>query len=132
MTPRHILAGLGYSAHQKNGLSSRDRNGETRVTVIIAIFLALGLLTSGGYVATRPRTAPVVLRQDDDEIYTGSIFFTPPEGNVCHQLLFNNRTGQLADAGNVDCDQAFPDGVNPKRWSWTRVQAISRGFRDHF
>jgi hypothetical protein len=118
-----------FSSKYKNKHFSRDQTGGSRVTVAIGVFVGLGLLTSGGYIATRPNTVPLVVKQDDDEIYTGSILFAPRDGKLCRQLLFDNRTGQFADAGNINCDQVYSSGA--KRWSWARVQAISQGFRGH-
>jgi hypothetical protein len=118
-----------FSSRYKSKHFSRDQTGGARVAIIISVFVALGLLTSGGYLATRPNTAPLVVKPDDDEIYTGSILFSPHDGSLCRRLLFDNRTGQFADAGHVNCDQIYSSGA--KRWSWARVQAISQGFRGH-
>jgi hypothetical protein len=116
-----------YSAKQKFRPRSRDQTGGVRVTFVFGMFLALILLTSGGYLATRQTTASAQAQQDDDQIYTGSILFPGREGTECRQLLFDNRTGQFADNGTVNCDQSSFSGVNPS----ARVRAISRAFRDH-
>jgi hypothetical protein len=65
---------------------------------------------------------------DDDEIYTGSILFTPPEGKICHQILFDNRTGGFSDNGNVDCEFAVYHGAEAKHLPTARLWAISKGF----
>jgi hypothetical protein len=51
--------------------------------------------------------AESTIAPSDDEIYTGSILFVPPnDSNICRQVLFDNRTGRLNDNGLVDCERA--------------------------
>jgi hypothetical protein len=62
-------------------------------------------------------------------VYTGSILFVPPRGEICDQWMFDNRTGALRDNGRVNCrpDAARPerDGVTPA----TRMIAIGKAFK---
>ena|ERR1700733_4435515 len=103
--------------------------GSLRTVVVVAAFLALGLFVNGEYSTKRPHAAPqVVIAPSDDEIYTGSILVMPPAGRICHQLLFDNRTGRFSDNGNVDCEHASYQGMGAKHWSTARLWAISRGF----
>ena len=93
--------------------------------IAVAAFVALGLLVNEEYLTQRPRAAPPV-SSSDDEIYTGSILFAPLEGKTCRQLLFDNRTGQFSDNGNVDCERA--EGIGAEHYPTGRLSAISRGF----
>ncbi len=115
---------------------SRPREG-FRPTVVVVAFtavLALGLIATGGYVTAkyRPAAAAAGTAASDQEIYTGSILYMPGEGRVCHQILFDNRTGLLSDLGEVDCEHAAYTGPDntPKKWSSARLRVISTGFRD--
>jgi hypothetical protein len=67
------------------------------------------------------------------EIYTGSILFPSEDATRCHQLLFDNRTGQFKDNGTVDCQKAYYRGTtrSPMPWSSMRAQVISESFRRH-
>jgi hypothetical protein len=91
----------------------------------VAVFLTLGLFVNEEYLTMRPHAAQPVA-PSDDEIYTGSILFTPPEGSICRQFLFDNRTGRFRDHGNVDCDRA--EGIGAEHYPTARLSAISRGF----
>ena len=103
--------------------------GSLRTVIVVAAFLALGLFVNGEYLTKRPHAAPrVAIAPSDDEIYTSSILFMPPEGKICRQLLFDNRTGRLRDNGNVACERASYQGMGAKHWSTARLWAISRGF----
>ena len=98
--------------------------------IAVAAFVALGLFVNEEYLSNGPYPAPPVAPRvapkvgpSDDEIYTGSILFTPHEGNTCRQFLFDNRTGWLTDNGNVDCERAENNGA-----SRNRLSAISKSF----
>ena|SRR5271156_3484402 len=99
----------------------------------MAAFLSLGLLQIGDYVAQRQRATvgqhAIAALSSDDEIYTGSILFMPIEGSICHQFLFDNRTGRINDQGNVDCERA-QYAADSKNWGFARARAISAAFRD--
>ena len=103
-----------------------------QLAVAIAPFLSLGLLTSGAYLFIRDRIPSVAVAQavpvaqSDDEIYTGSILYTPYGGRICRQILFDNRTGRSSDNSYVDCEHAAYRGASDKG---SRVQSISSWFR---
>ncbi|HUI15985.1 MAG TPA: hypothetical protein VL048_21195 [Xanthobacteraceae bacterium] len=94
--------------------------------IVVAAFLALGVFVNQEYLTKRPHAVQPVA-PSNDEIYTGSILFTPPEGRICHQFLFDNRTGRFTDKGNVDCELA--EGIRAEHYSIPRIWAISRGFK---
>jgi hypothetical protein len=132
---------------------TRSRDGARQSVVVIAIgaVIAAGLFVTGKYVATRQQTPPLIMTMaaakaaardrtlvattasGDDEIYTGSILYMPDEGQICHQLFFDNLTGRLSDNGYVDCQRAIYGNLSgtPMQMSATRVRVISTGFRDH-
>ena len=103
----------------------------TALMAVAAIVVA-GALTARQVGMTAPPTTsgkPL----SDDEIYTGSILFPSEDATRCHQLLFDNRTGQFNDNGTVDCQKAYYRGKTSSRmlWSSMRAQAISESFRQH-
>ena len=107
----------------------RSRPHSLHTVGVVAAFLTLGLFVNGEYLTKRQRAVPpVAIAPNDDEIYTGSILFMPPEAKICRQLLFDNRTGQFSDNGNVDCERASYQGTGAKHWSTARLWAISKGF----
>jgi hypothetical protein len=113
----------------------RPRSSSEQVlTVLLAIaaFLAAGALGIRQIEMTAPRTNPGKLLSDD-EIYTGSILFPSEDETRCHQLLFDNRTGQFKDNGSVDCQKAYYRSTtrSPMQWSSMRAQIISESFRRH-
>jgi hypothetical protein len=114
-------------AHPSN-VRPRIRHGSLHTIVVVATFLTLGLFVNEEYVTKRQHAAPVAIAPSDDEIYTGSILFMPPEGRICRQILFDNRTGRFSDNGNVDCEHAAYQGAEPKHWSAARLRAVSSGF----
>jgi hypothetical protein len=111
-------------------MSPRPRSS-LQTIVAVAVFLTLGLFVNEEYLSNGPHpAAPVAPRvapnvgPSDDDIYTGSILFTPREGRICRQFLFDNRTGRFSDNGNVDCERAENNGALPT----DRLSAISKGF----
>jgi hypothetical protein len=117
-------------AHRSKG---RLRSYRTfrQMAVAISAFLSLGLLTSGEYIIMRARIPSAVAQavpvaQSDDEIYTGSILYTPYDGRICRQILFDNRTGRSSDNGYVDCEHAAYRSASDKP---SRVRSISSWFR---
>jgi hypothetical protein len=114
-------------------LKVRSRTREGVVVVAMATFLSFGLLQIGGYVEQRQRSTvgrhAVAVVPSDDGIYTGSILFTPIVGKICHEFLFDNRTGRINDKGKVDCERAL-HSADPKNWGFPRARAIANSFRD--
>jgi len=111
----------------------RARQTRSQVLVVLATGAALGLgaMAADGYMMAVQRQT-VAAATSDDDIYTGSILYMPPAGDVCRQLLFDNQSGRLTDNGNVDCERAVYNGFDgPKQWSVARIRVIASGFRDH-
>src|ERR1700761_1632503 len=83
----------------------RAKSGFRQVAWVAVIGVSLGL---GAYWAAdfyrAQRDAQVA--ETDDDIYTGSILFMADKGDLCHQLLFDNQSGQVSDNGYVDCLKA--------------------------
>ena len=133
-SPRHARP----SPHRRNGARQGSRQGSRQVLAIVIIGLCLGTgaFGVGRYVTVKREAAAMaaaLAAADDDEIYTGSILYTPNTGNACRQLLFDNQNGQVTDNGYVDCDRAAYRSAYdmPKQWSAARVRVISSGFRGH-
>jgi hypothetical protein len=111
----------------------RDRR-RTAIVVALGAALALGLLGANEILTARQQAALAAAAPSDAEVYTGSIlFYVLDEGSTCRQILFDNRTGRLADNGNVDCERAAYRGLGgtPMQLSAARVRVISTGFRQH-
>jgi hypothetical protein len=103
----------------------------------MVVLAAIGAVLTAGLFATREieiarSPAESTIAPSDDEIYTGSILFVPPnDSNICRQVLFNNRTGRLNDNGLVDCERASYRSATEIPQQWSRVRVISEGFFRH-
>ena len=115
--------------------SSRSRWDPGRV---LAVLLGIAAIVAGGILGIRHieiarlSTPSEVL--SDDEIYAGSILLPSADSISCHQLLFDNRTGQFKDNGTVDCQKAYYRSKAPSpvpQWSSMRTQVIGESFRRH-
>jgi hypothetical protein len=90
---------------------SRPRWGSGQV---VTVLLAIAAIVAAGALGIRQIeiTAPITIPGEplsNDEIYTGSILFPSDDETMCHQLLFDNRTGQFKDNGTVDCQKAYTE-----------------------
>ena len=96
----------------------------------IGAVLATGLLATGEIGIARSRASTRIVLSDD-EIYTGSILFMLNDGDICRQVLFDNRTGRLNDNGLVDCERVAyrSPGEMPRDWSRRRI--IAESFLPH-
>jgi hypothetical protein len=147
MAPRRTGVGNGFGV-EISRLShmdrSRRRSKKTRargwerarqmaVLALIGSVLAVALFATGEFEFVRSLGTPALAPPNDDEVYTGSILYLPDRGQMCRQLLFDNRTGRVQDNGLVDCEQASYRGMNEasKEWSTSRAQVISESFRQH-
>jgi hypothetical protein len=124
--------------------SGRERRQQIAIVAVFGALLGLSVLLVhkvGSSKAPAPQRDARPEEQarngtharDDGETYTGSILYMPHVGATCHQLLFDNLTGKMADNGPVDCNRASyrPARVPPKNWSAARVDVIRDSFRDH-
>jgi hypothetical protein len=116
----------------ENNRRGSERSRSMIVLVTMAAIMATGLFATRSIDIAKPSTT-ATRQPSDTEIYTGSILFEPDDAKVCHQLLFDNRTGLINDNGTVDCGRAYYHSPNdaPLRWSTARAQVISEGFRHH-
>lgn len=62
-------------------------------------------------------------------IYTGSILFVPPRGELCGQWTFDNRNGALWDNGQVNCRPAGAANKPDEVTSAARMMAIGKAFK---
>jgi hypothetical protein len=100
--------------------------------VLAVLLAATGALRIRQIETTARLTIPSKPLSEED-IYTGSILFPSDDETTRHQLLFDNRTGQVKDNGSVDCQKAHYRGMvqSPMQWSSNRAQVISESFRQH-
>jgi hypothetical protein len=122
-------------SQQDQTRTQRASNG-WRVFHVVLAFAALlsaaGLIGRSMFdVASPPPPRQIAAAASDDELYTGSITFVPPQGNECWQRLLDNRTGRQWDKGVVACDLTSTGLINQAgRYTATeRVDAIRKGFR---
>jgi hypothetical protein len=105
---------------------------QTAATVfMLGCVLAFGWFTTDEIVVLRQRAA-AVHNPTEAEPYSGSILYTPDQGMLCRQFLFDNRGGGvMRDNGMVDCLRAAYQGSDntPKQWSNDRMRVIATGFR---
>jgi hypothetical protein len=136
-----MLPRMNRQARFKRPSKKRARRGERwrQIAVLAAIagVVAIGLFVAGEFEFASFLTARFVAKpavaKSGDEIYTGSILYLPNEGNICRQLLFDNRNGQIRDNGLVDCDDASYRSTDEggKQWPNARALVISESFRRH-
>jgi hypothetical protein len=115
-----------------------QRLSRLRFGQMLAVLLASATVDAAGAIGVRQVQMPTPLAHSDKplsdgEIYTGSILFPLKDETRCHQLLFDNRTGQFKDNGTVDCHKAYHKGTTPApmQWSAMRAHVISESFRQH-
>lgn len=74
-------------------------------------------------------TKPTADAGNAQGVYTGSILFVPPRGEICGQWAFDNRNGAMWDNGQVNCRPASAaksdDGL-----AAARMIAIGRAFKN--
>jgi hypothetical protein len=105
------------------------------LAVLMLIFVAAASLSDGKLLPdlSRMKLPPGPQASDethDDGLRTGSIFITPPDGNICEHRLIDNETWLIRPNGTIECDAAVtlrmhPDGA----FTWqSRIEAIRDGF----
>ena len=70
-------------------------------------------------------------KDNGERRYTGSIFI-PTRGNLCRELMLDNRTGKMRDNGTVKCDEATPQFTtknSPEGLDMMRLRAVGNAFR---
>jgi hypothetical protein len=78
--------------------------------------------------ALRAATPPAAATGNDPDIYTGSIIFVPPRGELCGQWIFDNRNGALRDNGQVNC-RPTSASKQAEVTSAARMIAIGKAFK---
>ncbi len=109
------------------------RDGQQAVlAIVLIVFVVAGSLSDGkfvpdffgGTVKTR-----VVETTTDDELRTGSIYITPPVGNICEHRLIDNATWRVRPNGQIACDEAVSWAAKESSRNATqRIEAIRDGF----
>jgi hypothetical protein len=62
-------------------------------------------------------------------MYTGSILFVPPRGELCGQWIFDNRNGEMWDNGQVNCRPPDASNRSGEATSTARMIAIGKAFK---
>jgi hypothetical protein len=62
-------------------------------------------------------------------IYTGSILFVPPRGELCGQWIFDNRNGAFRDNGQVNCRATSASNKPDEVTASARMMAIGKAFK---
>jgi hypothetical protein len=111
------------------------RDGRRAVLAgLLLVFVGAASLSDGKLLPDfTPREAPAAradLQPEEDDLRTGSILITPPNGNICEYRLIDNETWRIRANGTVQCDAAVT--WHPKRGgehtSTSRIEAIRDGF----
>jgi hypothetical protein len=124
-----------FKRPSKTRARSRERSRQIAVLAVMAGVLVAGLLVAGKFEVWQTlfgrSAAQLAAARSDDEIYTGTILYEPPQGALCRELLFDNRTGRVQDNGLVDCEQAYYRGSGKAvgQSAAPRAVAISESFR---
>lgn len=98
---------------------------------VLAVFAVAFLLMSPKNPFNSPFRAPHLAEADADaELYTGTIQLGPSRSNLCRQLTFDNRTGELHDKGSANCDRltVAANGGEPERYWRNNIERVREGF----
>lgn len=120
------MAGRARS-HEDHIRAARDGR-RIVLAVLMLIFVVATSLHDGRII---PSFAPAGSNGDrDDDLRTGSILITPPDGNVCVHRLIDNETWRIRPNGTVRCDAAvtWPALRDGGYTGLTRIEAIRDGF----
>ena len=77
--------------------------------------------------ASPTKLMPMAPSEDPVEPRIGQMLFSPLEGDICKRSNFDNRTGAIAEAGEVNCSHAM-QSITPSV-AMGRVQSVSKAFR---
>lgn len=106
----------------------------TVLALLLLVFVVAASFSEGKFLPgfLGGETAQTIVRweTDDETLRTGSILFTPSDGNICEQRLIDNRTGRIRPNGFVLCDEAvsWQAGQRERLTSQSRMEAIRDGF----
>ncbi|MBI3704222.1 MAG: hypothetical protein HY244_10380 [Rhizobiales bacterium] len=81
----------------------------------------------------KPPLNNISQKDEDDRLYSGSIFVVPDRGDRCSELGFDNRSGNMWDKGFINCYEAMARANAGKKLeglSSNRLRAIGKAF--HF
>ncbi|MGE3990925.1 hypothetical protein [Pseudorhodoplanes sp.] len=111
------------------------RDGRRAVLAAIMLIFVIATSLSDGrllpdFAPDAPPASQAGFETSDDDLRTGSILITPPDGNVCEHRLIDNQTWRIRPNGTVQCDAAVTwhhrDGT--AYTAQTRIEAIRDGF----
>ncbi len=102
------------------------------LAAVLIVFVIAGSLSDGKIIPdfSSPAAKPELAAPSaDDELKTGSIYITPPDGNVCEHRLIDNATWLIRPNGTIACDSAVLSVPQQRhRDSILRIEAIRDGF----
>jgi hypothetical protein len=103
------------------------------LAAVLIVFVVAGSLSDGRIIpdfsSARPASKTVAAVPDDD-LKTGSIYITPPDGNICEHRLIDNATWRIYPGGQVSCDEVVSRATQQEgdHNSAQRIEAIRDGF----
>lgn len=113
-----ILMGAAfYAAKDPMGLFRSNGDAAAKGTQTVK---AVGLTGAGSLGGDDP-----VLRFNETKV--GQVVFSSARSDSCRRVLFNNRTGERLEAGEVFCGQTEAQTENPETGS--RLQSVSKSFQ---
>lgn len=103
------------------------------LAAILIVFVVAGSLSDGRIIPdfSGARSASKTVATDpDDDLNTGLIYITPPDGNICERRLIDNATWRIYPSGHVNCDEVASRAAQQEgdRNSALRIEAIRDGF----
>jgi hypothetical protein len=106
----------------------------TVLALLLLVFVIAASLSDGkllpGFLTGETAQATIRWETDDETLRTGSILFTPSDGNICEQRLIDNHTWRIHPNGFVLCDEAvsWHAGQRERLTTQSRIEAIRDGF----
>lgn len=107
------------------------RDGRRAVlAAMMLVFVVATSLSDGKLLPTFAPDRTPAGNQADDDLRTGSILITPPDGNVCEHRLIDNETWRIRPNGTVECDAAVTWHAqrNGELSPLSRIEIIREGF----
>ena len=102
------------------------------LAAILIVFVIAGSLSDGKIIpdfSASTVKSEAAAMTPDDELKTGSIYITQPDGNMCEHRLIDNATWQIRPHGYVACDGPVSWAAQEAtRNSTQRIDAIREGF----
>jgi len=103
-----------------------------RVSALIALFIIIVPLLISYFVWSPPQIASAARstknHNANKRIYDGLIFIPTERPNICWELIFDNRTGEMRDNGYAKCESVAAINETDS-FERTRLREVGKAFR---